>query len=44
MSRNDLKLIKSAMSLVRKDTLVDGFSKVALISGGGSGHEYARFS
>lgn len=43
MSRSDVKLIASAMSLVRKDTLVEGFSKVALISGGGSGHEYVGF-
>lgn len=40
MSRSDLKLIQSAMSLVHKEALKEGFSKVALLSGGGSGHEY----
>lgn len=40
MSRTDIKLFKSAMSLVRKEALLETFEKVGLISGGGSGHEY----
>ena len=41
MSRNDIKLFKEAQSLIHKDALKDGQKKVALLSGGGSGHEYA---
>lgn len=40
MSRSDVRLLKSAMSLLRKDVLQKGATKVVLISGGGSGHEY----
>jgi len=40
MARNDVKLLKSAMSLLHKEALVDAHDKVALVSGGGSGHEY----
>lgn len=40
MTRNDVKLFKSAMSLLHKDALVETHDKVALLSGGGSGHEY----
>lgn len=40
MTRSDLKLFKSAMSLLLKDALAETNHKVALVSGGGSGHEY----
>jgi dihydroxyacetone kinase len=43
MTRNDVKLFKSAMSLLLKATLQKGYNKVGLISGGGSGHEYVHF-
>ena len=40
MSRTDIKLLKSAMSLLRKDILSSNENKLGLVSGGGSGHEY----
>jgi hypothetical protein len=40
MARNDIKLFKDAMSLIHKDALKKDQKKVALVSGGGAGHEY----